>query len=59
MEKTWFELSFQDKLLVAHRAVLFPDEFDKNSRDFLSMVIARLIDKVDGLSDDEIDNLFE
>lgn len=54
-EKNWFELSFQDKLFEVHAVVLFPEKRDKNKTEFLSMIIQRLIDKTDGMSDDEID----
>ncbi len=58
-KKDWWNLTFQEKLFEVHRAVLFPEEIDKNKRDFLTMIIQRLIDKVDGKSNDEIDKLFE
>lgn len=53
--ENWFESSFQDKLLKVHEAVLFPERMDKNKRDFLSMIIQRLIDKTDKMSNDDID----
>jgi len=59
MEKTWFELTFEEKLCKAHRAVLFPETIDKNISEFLSMLIQKLLDKTDGMTDDEIDNFFE
>ena len=55
MEKTWFELTFEEKLLEAHSAVLFPDKMDKNRMEFLSMIVQRLIDKTDGMTNDEIE----
>lgn len=57
-KKDWWNLTFQEKLFEVHHAVLFPEEIDKNKRDFLTMIIQRLIDKVDGKSNDEIDKLF-
>lgn len=59
MEKTWFELTFEEKLYKAHRAVLFPETIDKNISEFLSMLIQRLLDKTDGMTNDEIDKFFE
>jgi hypothetical protein len=51
----WHELSFQEKLLKSHRAVLFPDEIDKNTQDFVSMIIERLIDKTGNMNNEEIE----
>ncbi len=53
--ENWFESSFQEQLLVAHRAVLFPEEMNKNKKEFLIMIIQRLIDKTDKMSNDDID----
>jgi hypothetical protein len=55
MEKTWFELTFEEKLHEAHKAVLFSDKMDKNRMDLLSMIVQRLIDKTHGMTNDEID----
>lgn len=57
--KTWFDLTFQEKLIKVHRAVLFPEEMDKNKMEFLSMIIQRLIDKTNGKTNDEINSFFE
>lgn len=54
--KNWFELTFEEKLIESHQAILFPDRMCKNKMDFLSMIVQRLIDKTDGMSDKEIDN---
>ena len=58
-KKSWFELSFQEKLIESHGMILFPDRRDKNKMEFLSMVIQHLIERVEGLTDDEINKLFE
>lgn len=57
--ENWFDLTFNEKLLKTHEAVLFPELLDKNITDFLSMIIQKLIDKTDGMSNDEINNYFE
>jgi len=53
--ENWFKLSFQEKLLVAHEAVLFPGRMNKNKRDYIVFLIERLIDKTDKMSDDELE----
>lgn len=54
MEKTWFELTFEEKLYEVHNSVLFSHKMDKNKMNFLAMIVQRLIDKTNGMSDDEI-----
>lgn len=58
MEKNWLELTFEEKLYKAHRAILFPETIDKNISEFLSMLIQRLLDKTDGMTADEINKFF-
>ncbi len=57
MEKSWFKLTFTEKLLKAHSAVFSPEEMDKNKRDFVIMIIESLIDKTKGMTNNEIDKL--
>lgn len=59
MEKSWFKLTFEEKLYKVHRGVLFPETIDKNMSEFLSMLIQRLLDKTEGMTNDEIDKFFE
>ena len=58
MEKNWFELTFEEKLYEAYSAVLFPEKMDKNKRDFLSMLVEKLTDRTDGMTNDEINKFF-
>lgn len=53
--KGWFELSFEEKLLKAHYAVLFPETIDKNISDFLSMLIQGLLN----IPKEELDEFFK
>jgi len=56
---SWWDKTFQEKLFIAHNITLFPENRDKNNIEFLSMTIEKLIDKVDGMNDEEINKLFE
>lgn len=51
----WFDLTFQQKLLEVHKSNLFPEYSDKNRTEFLNMLIERLIDKTDNMTNDEIE----
>lgn len=55
----WFSLTFQEKLSEVHGMVLFPERRNKNKVDFLTMIIQRLIDKTDKMTDEEIVKFFE
>jgi hypothetical protein len=55
MKKSWLDLTFQEKLFEAHEAVLFSERMDKNRMEFLSMIVQRLIDKTDEMTNDEIE----
>ena len=55
IEKDWFETTFQERLLIVHEGVCFPERMDKNKTEFLLMIIGRLIDKTENMNDDEIE----
>lgn len=52
---SWFDLTFKQKLLEVHKSNLFSEYRDKNRTEFLNMIIERLIDKTDNMTNDEIE----
>jgi hypothetical protein len=56
----WFDLSFNDKLHAMHYYVLFPNEYaSKNVIDFSAMIAELLIEKTEGMTDDQINDFFD
>lgn len=59
MDKSWFDLSFQEKLLKAHEVSLFPERSNKNTKEFMSMIFEVLYDLLENKTDKEIKEFFK